>query len=102
MPREYDPRRYGQLSTESRVPALPISRSAPAPSPCEVLSLMMMSPTSRLLLNGRHHGEGGGGGGGGVEHSSLVPTQVIPYDPRSHVRLALPEDVLTALAGLGR
>lgn len=52
-----------------------------------------MSPTSRLL-EGRDHG-------GGVEYFSLVPTQVIPYDQLSHVRLALPEDVLAALAGLG-
>lgn len=94
MPREYDPRRYGQLSTESNFSTLPNYGSAPAPSPSEVLRLMM-SPTSRLL-KGRDHGEGRGGG-----HLSLVPTQTIPYDQLSHVRLALPEDVLTALAGIG-
>lgn len=90
MPREYDPRRYGQLSTESSFPALQKHRFYPVtPSPSAVL----MSPTSRLL-KGRDHG-------GGAEYLSLVPTQIVPYDQLSHVRLALPADVLTALAGLG-
>lgn len=93
MPRQYDPQRYVR-PTESGAPALQTPRPVPAaPSPSEVLaetiSLMISPPTSRLL-------------GGGVEHScSLAPKQVASYDQLSHVRLTLPEDVLTALAGLG-